>query len=538
MKLVSVAEMRAIEKEADQSGYSYEQMMEAAGRGLGDIVQAVYGTDGVCTVVGLVGSGNNGGDTLVALAALSEAGWQARAYLARPRAENDPLVRRVLDAGGEVLPADQDVDFKLLDAWIRRSTVVLDGVLGTGIQLPLKSELARLLGHVARLDDLPAVVAVDIPSGVDADTGETAAETITADLTVTMEAVKQGMLMFPAFEKIGVLEVVSLGLPSGLKAVEAVQREVVTPQYVAANLPARPLNAHKGTFGTALVIAGSINYTGAAYLAAKAAYLIGAGLVRLAVAGPLHTALAGELPEVTWLVLPHEMGVIHEKAADVVLKNLDKVTALLIGPGFGVEETTGEFLEQLLHSKPSTRQRGAIGFVRGAPIQEKNEMPALPPLVLDADGLNLLAKIDGWIDLLPKDTILTPHPGEMSRLTGLSTSEIQQHRVEIAEKFARQWKQVLVLKGAMTVVASPDGRTAVVPIASPGLARAGTGDVLAGIITGLRAQGLTAFEAAACGAYIHADAGLIAVERVGHPASVLASDVLEAIPEVLFSLEG
>jgi ADP-dependent NAD(P)H-hydrate dehydratase / NAD(P)H-hydrate epimerase len=183
MKLVSVAEMRAIEKEADERGYSYEQMMEAAGRGLAGIVHAVYETDKENVAVGLVGSGNNGGDTLVALAALSEVGWQVHAYLTRPRPEKDPLVQRVLDAGGEVLRAEEDLDFKLLDAWLRAASVVLDGVLGTGIQLPLKPELARLLSHVASYPDLPDVVAVDIPSGLDADSGEAAAETIQADLT-------------------------------------------------------------------------------------------------------------------------------------------------------------------------------------------------------------------------------------------------------------------------------------------------------------------------------------------------------------------
>jgi ADP-dependent NAD(P)H-hydrate dehydratase / NAD(P)H-hydrate epimerase len=351
-----------------------------------------------------------------------------------------------------------------------------------------------------------------------------------------MEAVKQGMLIFPAYAKIGMLEVVALGLPEGLESIDKIQREVMTIDSAASLLPPRPPDAHKGTFGTALVIAGSINYTGAAYLAGKAAYLIGTGLVRLAVPGPLHTVLAGQLPEATWLVLPHDMGVINSKAADVVMKNLDRIRALLFGPGFGTDDATGEFVERLVSSRPAPRQRGAIGFVRSAPAQETGEPTRLPPLVIDADGLNLLAKIENWYQLLPESSILTPHPGEMSTLTGLSTQDIQQDRVGVAEKFAVQWGHVVVLKGAVTVVAAPDGRTAVIPIASAGLARAGTGDVLAGIIVGLLAQGLPAYQAAAAGAWIHADAGLVAVERVGHPASVLARDVLEAIPEVLSNL--
>jgi ADP-dependent NAD(P)H-hydrate dehydratase / NAD(P)H-hydrate epimerase len=208
-----------------------------------------------------------------------------------------------------------------------------------------------------------------------------------------------------------------------------------------------------------------------------------------------------------------------------------------LGPGFGVEEATAEFVERLVHSRPQSRQRSPIGFVLSKPVEESVETPKLPPLVIDADGLNLLAKIEGWYEILPENSILTPHPGEMSTLTGLSKQDIQQARIDTAEKYAQLWGHVIVLKGAITVVAAPDGRTAVIPIASPGLARAGTGDVLAGIIAGLRAQGLSAFEAAASGAWIHADAGLVAVERVGHPAAVLARDVLESIPEVLFHLE-
>jgi ADP-dependent NAD(P)H-hydrate dehydratase / NAD(P)H-hydrate epimerase len=537
MKLVSVAEMKAIEREADEKGYSYEQMMEAAGKGVAETVHAVFGDEKDRSAVGLVGSGNNGGDTLVALAELSKSGWEVHAYLARPRLKKDPLVQRVLDAGGEMLRAEEDLDFKLLDAWLRSGTVLLDGVLGTGIELPLKPELARLLSHVSKFPSLPDVVAVDIPSGVDADRGECADETIPADLTISMEAVKQGMLKFPAFGKLGELEVVALGLPDNLETVEKIHREVITSDFVSEHIPARPLDAHKGTFGTAMIIAGSINYTGAAFLAGKAAYRIGTGLVRLAIPAPIHMALAGQLPEATWLMLPHEMGVINGKAASIVIKNLEKVKAMLIGPGLGAEDTTAEFIEQLVNSRLSPRQRGAIGFLPSAIKEELSENASLPPLVIDADGLNLLAKIERWHEILLAGSILTPHPGEMSTLTGMSREEIQRDRIGTAEKYAREWGHVIVLKGAITVVAAPDGRTAVIPIASPGLARAGTGDVLAGMIVGLRAQGLAAFEAAAAGAWLHADAGLVAVERVGHPAAVLASDVLDSIPDVLFDLD-
>lgn len=538
MKLVTVAEMRAIEKEADARGVSYKEMMERAGQGIADVFQSLEWSEEEKSVVGLVGPGNNGGDTLVALAALAEEGWQAKAYLARPRPAKDPYVKRLLNNGGEVLSAEEDVDFKLLDAWLRSSTALLDGVLGTGIQLPLKPELARLLQHVSGFSPQPFVVAVDCPSGVDADTGSMADETISADVTVTMEAVKTGTLLFPAFERVGSLEVVGLGLPEDLKAANEIHRQVITEGYVRRNLPKRPLDGHKGTFGTAMIVAGSVYFTGAAYLAGKAAYRIGTGLVRLAVPSPLHAALAGRLPEATWLLLPHEVGVISEKAWNVLRRNLEKVSALLFGPGLGMEEPTAGFVQALTVNKQPKTLRPGIGFIPDGAPEEQQEDRALPPLVIDADGLKLLARVEGWQQLLPAPAVLTPHPGEMAVMTGLEVKEIQADRLEVAQKYAQEWGHVVVLKGALTVIAGPDGETAIIPVATSALATAGTGDVLSGIIVGLRAQGMPAFEAAATGAWIHAHAGLLAADQVGSAAAVVAGDVAEAIAMVLWELNA
>jgi NAD(P)H-hydrate epimerase len=350
-----------------------------------------------------------------------------------------------------------------------------------------------------------------------------------------MAAAKRGLLKFPAYNFLGELRYVGIGLGEGLPyphAWEVLQRFIVDREWVRGVMPARPLDAHKGTFGTVLVVAGSLNYTGAALLAGQAAYRVGAGLVTLAVPQPLHNALAGQFPEATWLLLPDEDGVIAEHAAEVVRSNLDRVTALLVGPGFGLQETTRKFISRLLtaSSKPA---RGTVGFAPTLTKTIKSEVAGLPPLVFDADGLKLLARLSDWPGQLQSLTVLTPHPGEMSVLTGLSLKEIQANRVEIAEKFAQTWGHVLVLKGAFTVVASPDGQTAVIPVASPALARAGTGDVLAGLIAGLRAQGVDAFPAAAAGAWIHAQAGLQAARSLGSTASVLAGDVLRAAIEVV-----
>ena len=309
----------------------------------------------------------------------------------------------------------------------------------------------------------------------------------------------------------------------------------MTPDLVKGLLPVRAADAHKGTFGIALIIAGSTNYTGAALLSAKAAYRVGAGLVRLAVPGPIYPAIAGHLPEATWVILPHEQGVIHSDAANLIMKNLEKVTTMLLGPGWGREEITGEFLRELVFSNSTSSRKGRIGFLEDGGNSGKI-VKQLPPLVIDADGLNLLSEIESWSATLPEGTILTPHPGEMATLTGLAVDDIQQDRLGIARKYSRAWNLVIVLKGALTVIAAPDGRIFLIPSATSALAKAGTGDVLSGMITGLRAQGLGAVESAVCAAWIHAQAGLLAADKVGDGAAVLASDVIEAVAGVISTL--
>ncbi|MGZ9165214.1 MAG: NAD(P)H-hydrate dehydratase [Anaerolineales bacterium] len=537
MKLVTVSQMQAIEKEADAGGLTYDQMMENAGQGLADIILALFIDEVEPEVVGLVGPGNNGGDTLVALTALIAEGWKAGAYLVKRK--KDELARRFVEAGGKVLSA---TGFEELAEAIETADILLDGVLGTGIKLPLKKDVAETLSEINdmldSLDQAPLIIAVDCPSGVDCDTGEAAEQTIFADLTVTMAAVKQGLLKLPAFEYVGELQVVDIGLPDDLSLLKDLNAEVANEEMVSALLPERPLGSHKGTFGTALIAAGSVNYTGAVLLAGGAANRIGAGLVTLAVPAPVHMALAGQIPEATWVLLPHQQGVIAADAANVLVKNLEKATALLIGPGFGTENTTKEFIENLLTGKfVSKKSTVGIGFVHQASEKKDDETGKLPALIFDADGLKLLAQIKDWHKKIPESTILTPHPGEMAVLTGLTKEEIQDNRQEIAGRYAKEWGHVVVLKGAFTVIASPEGRMTVIPVASPALAHAGTGDVLAGLIVGLRAQGLEAFEAAVAGAWIHAQAGLYAADDLGTTTSVLASDVLNSISDVLSDLE-
>lgn len=538
MKLVTVSEMQAIEKEADANGLTYDQMMENAGQGLADAVLDLFTDEEELEVVGLVGPGNNGGDTLIALTALAEAGWKSRAFLVKRK--KDALVKRFTEAGGEVLGAQKDDAFFHLSAALESADVLFDGVLGTGIELPLKKDVSELLSEVndvlESLDEPPLVVAVDCPTGVDCDSGDVAEETIPADITVTMAAVKQGLVKLPAFEYVGELQVVDIGLPDELDAYNAVQTEIAEEQLVAGLLPERPLDSHKGTYGTALIVAGSVKYTGAAVLAGEAAYRAGAGLVTLAIPASLHGALAGQLPEATWLLLSHEMGAISEAAVDALTKIFARASAMLIGPGLGAEETTREFLQTLI-SGPQKKAAARIGFVHAEGQAKDDRNGTLPPLVIDADGLNLLSRIKDWHTSLPAPVILTPHPGEMSTLTGLSKEEIQENRQAVASKYAKEWGHVVVLKGAFTVIAAPDGQVTVIPVATPALARAGSGDVLAGIIVGLRAQGLDAYDSAVAGAWIHAQAGLYAADDLGTTTSVMAGDVLNSIADVISDLE-
>lgn len=517
MKYLSVQEMIEIEQAADRAGHSYAAMMEAAGRGLAEVIDRRFGEISEKVILALVGSGNNGGDALVALDHLQNWGWQTAAILFRERDPEDILVQRFLSGGGKLIPGTdiQSLEKNLKD-WIGRASILLDGVLGTGIRLPLRPPLDHRLALAGELilsaAVKPTVVAVDCPSGVDCDSGEVSPSCLRADLTVTMAGVKQGILKFPAYEYVGELELVEIGLPADLPEWVGIDREVIQKDWVRDQIPERPINSHKGTFGTSLVIAGSRPYPGAAALAGLSAYRSGAGLVTLAVPQSIYAGLVETIPEATWVVLDDQEGRISESAVGQVRQTLGRPTACLLGPGFDTAQVTGKFLEGILLT------------------------PDLPPLIVDADGLRLLAGLSDWHQKLPAGSVLTPHPGEMAALSGLTIEEIQADRVGVAERFAGEWNQVLVLKGAHTVIAGPGLTTRILVCAEPALARAGSGDVLAGIICGLIAQGVEPPIAAAVGAWIHAKAGELALSRVGSPAAVLAGDISGSIGQVLGDL--
>jgi len=314
---------------------------------------------------------------------------------------------------------------------------------------------------------------------------------------------------------------------------------LIDAHEVGARLPQRPRNSHKGTFGKTMIVAGSLNYTGAAYLAAAGAYRSGAGLVTVAAPQVIMPILASLLPEATWLLLPHDLGVLNEAAVKVLRPELDGYSALLLGPGFGREETTGEFLRELLSPTEERRPARTIGFSRIVDQEDEAEEKStpLPPVVIDADGLNLLAEIEDWPTLLPPNSVLTPHPGEFGRLTGLETDEVQANRLDLAREKAAEWNAIVVLKGAFTAIAAPDGRLAVSPFASAALARAGTGDVLSGMIAGLIGQGVEPFDAALCAVWLHGAAGERAAALATTTAATVAGDLLEHLPHAIHLAE-
>lgn len=537
MFVITVDQIRSLEKKADSLGYTYEKMMEAAGTGIAKFVDArfyeEFEEEEDRTIVGLVGSGNNGGDTLIALQLLQQKEWNTCAYLIKSRPENDPLISSYLEAGGTIVLAEEDQRYTTLKKLCGKTQLFLDGILGTGIHLPLDDSIRGVLKTVGKFEKGIVILAVDCPSGIDCTSSAVAPETIHADYTLCMAAVKTGLLSFPAYEYCGNLVNIPIGLEKAIPDWTSGLNELITPADMAGFLPKRPLDAHKGTFGTAMIIAGSINYTGAVLLSAEAAYRSGAGLVRAAIPGMIHTAIAGQFPEVTWLLLPHEAGVIAESAVDVVNKNLEKATALLIGPGLGTEETTAHFMRRFLNRQGKKGSAGVIGFVPSDPDEPKSKVKKdLPPLVLDADALRILADSPEWWKTLPENCILTPHPGEMSSLTGLTIKEVQDRRLDLAILFAKEWKQIVILKGALTVVASPDGHAYISTCANPSLARAGSGDLLAGLITGFLAQGLKPLDAARLGVWVHASCGDLASEDVD-PAAILPSDLVTQIPTAL-----
>ncbi len=518
MKIVTNEQMRLIEQRSEEAGVSTDELMENAGLAIARIVRRELGSLVGAHVMVLVGRGNNGGDGLVVARRLRSWGCSVSVFLTGPRPEGDPKLAAVTERDIYAGTICGEGSLAKLSELLAGTDIVVDAVLGTGRSRPIEGILREVLVLVREASERhsgPGIIAVDLPSGVDGDTGAADDAALAAYLTVTLGRPKAGLYRFPGATLAGEIEIAYIGLPNDLDGDVAV--ELVTRRWASDHLPKRSASAHKGTFGKTMVVAGSSNYIGAAHLATAAAARAGAGLVTLAIPRSLVTDVAASAPEPTYLPLPESApGVIEAGSSDLVLDGLNGYSSLLIGCGLGQAPETADLVQRLLLS--------------GA---------ELPPTIIDADGLNLLPKVAGqeWWKGLSRPTILTPHSGEMARLTGLSIAEIEGERLAVAAESAVKWNAVVVLKGAFTVVATPDGRATIAPFANPAMASAGTGDVLAGTIAGFLAQRLSPETAAILGVFVHGRAGEAIRRRMGD-SGLLASDLLRAIPRTVRRLRG
>lgn len=536
MKVLTANEMREAEERAIAGGLSQARMMENAGRAVAEAIVGRMGPLADKSILVLVGPGNNGGDGLVAARFLHAAGAGVQIYLWKRDTAQDENFRLTQELGIPFIRAEDDQQREDLGRILAASDVAVDALLGTGLSLPLRGDLPAILQALREERERRGIliVAVDLPTGLEATSGAVDSNAVPADLTVTFAFPKRGHYLFPGAGFIGQLRVADIEMPPSLA--QEVQVNIAEEETVRKLLPLRPLEAHKGTFGRTLVVAGSANFTGAAYLASAAATRVGAGLVTLALPASLHPILAAKISEATFLLLPENLGVIAPGAVRILAERLKEYNALLLGPGLGQDPDTVEFVREFL-DLGGKEARPRLGFQPASPEEpRREEHPALPPLVIDADGLNILARASNWWEGLPQSSILTPHPGEMSRLSGLSVEEVQADRIGMAQRMAQEWRQVVVLKGAYTLVASPEGEVNILPFANPGLASAGTGDVLAGAIVGFLAQGLEPYEAALVGAYLHGLAGEMAREELGD-AGMVAGDLLPLLPKAIKSLK-
>ena len=510
MKIVTSDEMRRLDREAvDTYGIPVLLLMEQAGMGVVREMERRFGDLAGRSIVIAAGKGHNGGDGLVAARHLLQRGAHVRVFLAFPapamQGEAKTQAEIVRRLGGSILDPSA-FDRAAFRSALDDADLAIDALVGTGLSSPLSGFLAELVGdlNAARAP----VVAVDLPSGISADTGDVLGAAVRAELTVTFALPKRGHFLPPGSEHTGELRVVDIGIPKRALDQPALALSLFGEADAAARVPGRPREGHKGTFGHVLVVAGSVGRSGAAILTSRAALRAGAGLTTLAC--PESVLRSGEEKPAEIMTLPLPETAEHTLAAralDPLLSAAKQATVVAIGPGLSTHPETQSVVRELI-------ARLTV------------------PMVIDADGLNALADHLDPLRRPHPPMVLTPHPGEMGRLTRLGAREVQRRRIDLAADFARAHQAVVVLKGARTVVAAPDGRTTINPTGNAGMATAGTGDALTGAIAAFMAQGLSAEDAARLGVYVHGLAGdAVAAERGER--GMLAGDLVEGIPGAL-----
>nr|WP_320191057.1 NAD(P)H-hydrate dehydratase [uncultured Desulfobacter sp.] len=517
MIIVTTEQMQQMDKNTIETfGIPGRVLMENAGRGALEMLSDYFDFEGGRVAV-VAGRGNNGGDGFVIGRYLMEMGVSVSFFLlsSRDRVQGDAKAN--MDLVLDLMPEHSLSQFiEIPDkASLDEATEILedynlfvDAIFGTG----LNSDVRGIYRHVIELinDSGKSVFSVDIPSGINADTGAVCGVAIQADATATFAFAKAGHILYPGNFHTGNLEVIDIGIPGHIVKAQSPNIFLPEPHDISGLIPARDFNAHKGSFGHLLVLAGSPGKTGAAALCANAAMRTGAGLVTLGVPEKLMPVMEPMVIEpMTTALAQTPSGGLDAAALDDIITLLADKAALALGPGIGTDSGTGELIKSIL----------AISSV---------------PMVIDADGLNCIAKELDILNTVKAPVILTPHPGEMARLTGKTTEDIQHNRMATARKFAEKYKVILVLKGAQTLVACPDGTVSICPTGNPGMACGGMGDVLTGIIAAFLAQNLPPESAALAGVYAHGLCGDLLAED--HTFGFSASDMVASIPQAINTL--
>ena len=507
MKLVTAQEMKELDTQA-QAAYAVPGivLMDNAAQAVADAAhEALEELDGEKVLL-FCGGGNNGGDGFGAARWLQNYGVKVRVFVVGSAPEaisGDAALELTMlqKTGVQVELLSSEDDWLVAELAAAKADVIIDALLGTGFHGELQGNFLRACQLIN--DSGKYVVAVDVPTGVNADNGSAAEQAVRADKTVTMALVKTGLLLYPGREYCGDIELADIGLPLQLVEDYPSHKYRLTADIVRELLPLRKADAHKGDAGRVVICAGSPGYTGAAALCADAAVKAGAGLVSLYTPLSSRDVLATKLTEVMVHGLLERMpGILGGSAAGDVLKNANAADVLAMGPGLGTSESTQQAVREILQK-------------------------ATVPVIIDADALTALVGNTELLTQMQAAKVLTPHPGEMARLTGKEISEINADRVSIAAEYAKEWQAVVVLKGAPTVIACPDGTTYVNSTGTSALATGGSGDVLTGIIAGLAGQEISLQEAAVCGVYLH---GLTA-ELSGIDIGLAAGEIAPLLPE-------
>ncbi len=509
MILVTAAEMQAMDhRTIDEFGIPGRILMENAGRGATRFLLQRFPDIQDKKVGVIAGRGNNGGDGFVIARYLKQREISVSVYILGKtdtvRGDARANLKLLKPLGVPVIEIPDETAFRQRRPEMDDLELWVDAILGTGLKSEVKAFYRTIIDYIN--DRKGPVFAVDLPSGINADTGQICGVCVRADATATFAFPKIGHMVYPGAACCGELETIDIGIPPHIAAAVAPQQFLITAEWIRSYLQPRPAETHKGTTGHLLVVAGSTGKTGAAAMTCTSALRVGVGLVTLGVAESLNSVLECQLREAMTAPLPEfAAGVLGESAFDPIHNELmPGKKCVAVGPGLGQASETGKLVHRI---------------IRESQI----------PVVVDADGLNHLAGgLDGLKDAAAP-IVLTPHPGEMARLLDVSTQKVQQDRITCAREFAVRHRVHLVLKGARTVCADPDGRVYINPSGNAGMASGGMGDVLTGMIAGLIGQGLAPVKACQAAVYLHGAAADSLVDARG-PYGYLAGDVMNSIP--------